>query len=78
MAKNLDAISIAPYIRARTATNIATIIRAFVAKILVAKSIAPYICARTATNIATTIRAFVAKNLDSKKLNRVLIGESVD
>jgi hypothetical protein len=49
-----------------------------VAKILVAKSIAPYICARTATNIATTIRAFVAKNLDSKKLNRVLIEESVD
>jgi hypothetical protein len=49
-----------------------------VAKNLDAISIAPYIRARTATNIATTIRAFVAKNLDSKKLNRVLIGEYVD
>jgi hypothetical protein len=78
VAKNLDAISIAPYICASTATNIATTIRAFVAKNLDAISIAPYIRARTATNIATTIRAFVAKNLDSKKLNRVLIGESVD
>ena len=44
------------------ATNLATPIRAFVAKNLDAKSITPYIRARTATNIATPIRAFVAKN----------------
>jgi hypothetical protein len=47
------------------ATNIATTIRAFVAKNVNAKSIAPYIRAWVATNTATTIRAFVAKNVDS-------------
>jgi hypothetical protein len=47
------------------ATNIATTIRAFVAKNVDAKSIAPYIRAWVATNTATTIRAFVAKNVDA-------------
>jgi hypothetical protein len=47
------------------ATNIATTIRAFVAKNVNAKSIAPYIRAWVATNTARTIRAFVAKNVDA-------------
>jgi len=49
------------------ATNIATTIRAFVAKNLDAKSIAPCIRAWVATSIATTIRAFGAKNVDADR-----------